>query len=701
MAEAAFFQRPEILEYIGLPNVAEYLGDDILSKISEQCRQGFEEDEQSMQDWLLAVDEGMKLAKQIYEKKTDPWDGASSIKLPMISIATLQFASGAYSEIVRSGQVVKAHMPGFTPIAEAVNSANEQAAMQAGGADMYDRAQRVVKYMNWQLMEEMEEWEPEMDKLLHILPVVGCVHKKTMFNPILGRSETTLVDPHSFIVNQDAPSLDRAPMKSELLPTMSENDLVERIRAGLFLDIDYAEGDDSDSRKEYDFVECHTFYDIDGDGYAEPYVVTLERGSWKVARVVARYEARDVILVERTGEIARIEPVEHYSKYEFIPDFEGGYWSLGWAHLLAPTTAAANSLTNQLIDAGSLANIQGGFFGQNVKLQEGGEIRLKQGQWKRVKATGMKLADSFFPVPVREPSDVLFQLLGFITEMGRELASVTDTMVGEVQPNTPATTVLEMVEQGQKVFSSIHKRIYRAIRGELKKLYRLNYIYADPRQYQMLLNVGADPRMDFNEDDLDVLPTANPELSSKQQRRAQAQALLPLIYTPAGTPTPGIDAMAVMKFFIEQLGVENPEQFMPPPDPAAQEEAQEAKEADRILRDESVKQSMATTKKIEVDIQRGRAEVVKIGEETAIKRYEANVKGRTALINAEELAAKEEKTRSEADRNEADIELKRAQAKHYEADARLKEAEAEATKVEASEAYQKAVDIVSASESEE
>lgn len=573
MAEAYDEQRPaeQLLELLDQDNVAEGLSDYKLGSIGSRCKEEYEEDEASMSEWRAQVDEGMKLAKQIRERKDDPWPNAANVKIPMISTATLRFAAEAYGELIRGGEVVKVSHPGLTPL---MNAADEASAVEQATPDqqqLYERGLRIKTYMNYQLLEEMEEWEPELDKLCHILPIVGCLHKKTWFNPLLGQNDSRLCLPDNLTIHMDAKDIDRAPRISECME-FSGNEVWERRKMGVWRDIKYSEDDDKGATtdKVYSFIEQHRWLDLDDDGYEEPYVVTFEKDSGKVARIAARFTENDILLNPQTYDVIKIKAIQHYTKYGFIPNFDGGYWDIGWGHMLGPLNETANTLVNQLLDAGTLANSQGGFISTNVRLKEGGTLKFKMNEWKRVQASGQRLADSVFPFPVREPSNVLFLLLGTVIEWGEKLASVTDVMTGE-QPgqNVPATTVLALIEQGKKVFSSIHKRIYRSLTKELRKLYRLNQIYADPRHYVVILNRPGDPRMDFNEDDMDVLPTANPELSSRFQRLAQAESLLQV------QDRPGVDPVAITRQYVEALGIENPEQIVPPPNPEQQAKGQE------------------------------------------------------------------------------------------------------------------------------
>jgi len=611
----------QLASWIGHPNIATDLDDATLAAIGERCRHGFQEDELSMEDWSKAAVRGMKLAKQVYEAKNTPWAGAASVKLPLISTATLHFGATAYAELIKPGDVVQSHLPGLSPLAEAIKAETpEEAAAIAGqmGAMMQARAKRVERYMNWQLMDEIPDWEADMDRLLHMLPVIGCIHKKTLFDATEGRPDITLCDPKAIVINQGTRSLEKARRVSERLPLMSENDLVERTRAGIFIERTYQPLEDTQDGKLYEFIEMHRWYDLDGDGYEEPYIVTVESKTWKVARIVARYEIEG-LYVDESGQIARIEPVQHYTKYEFFPDLEGGYWSMGWAHFLEPLTASANGIVNQLMDAGTLSNVRPGFMSQTVKLQEGGVIQFKVGEYKRVKAPAGRLADAFYHPPIMEPSQVLFALLGFISDSARELSAVTDVGMGDIPPNTPAATVLSMIEQGQKVFSGIHKRIYRAMRSEFVKLYKLNAVYTDPQQYQTLLNQPADPRQDFNSQDMDVMPTASPELSSRHQRRAQAEAMRYAAYGPAGMPVPGVDEKAVAMYAFEQITPDF-QRFFPEPSADEIEKQNVRMQAEDLMMQESVKQTMSATKKAETDIQETRANIMEKAASIELKK---------------------------------------------------------------------------------
>jgi chaperonin GroES len=334
-------------------------------------------------------------------------------------------------------------------------------------------------------------------------------------------------------------------------------------------------GDDEAKAQEL-FLEQHCYADLDGDGYEEPYIVTVHKDSGKVARVIVRYDATGIKL-DKNGRVVRIEPIMYFTKYSFIPAPNGKFHDLGFSQLLGPLNETINTLVNQLLDSGTLANLQGGFVGRGIKWQ-GGAMRFIPGEWKSVDVTGGILKDNIVPMPTREPSGVLFQLLGSLTEMSDKLASVSDAMSGEMpSQNTPATTVLAMIEQGLKVFTSIYKRVFRSLKSEYKKLYRLNGLHlAEQEYYRVLDSQSAVFKQDYNGSDLDIIPCADPTISSEAQKLARAQALF---QTMQVNPSPSGRA-EILKRYYEALDVPELDKVLPakeiqqittappPPDPA-------------------------------------------------------------------------------------------------------------------------------------
>ena len=516
---------------INARNIAEDMDEIILESIGRKCMYGYNRDCESRIEWEKQTEEGLKIARQITEQKNYPFAGASNVKYPLIATAAIQFASRAYPQIIQGENVVKAMCVGeLTPEKEA-------------------RALRVGMHMSYQLMEQMEEWESDTDQLLTSLPVVGMYFRKTYFDPLWGRNMSISVSPLDLVINQQSKSMVTARRLSERI-MMHRNDVIEREQSGIFREgsIECMETEDDEDSPEL-FIEQHGWLDLDEDGYQEPYIITIHAESEQVVRIVARYD-EDGIKINSKGKIVRIEPVHYFTDYGFLPDPSGGFYKLGFAHLLGPINESISTCINQLLDAGHLANVQGGFLGNGVRIP-GGTLRIKPGQFQPVDVTGGTLRDNIFPFPFKEPSQVLFNLLGLLTEAGMKLAAVSETMTGEMPgQNTPATTVLAMIEQGLKVFTSIYKRVFRSLKSEYKKLYRLNRLYMDETEYINILDTNqAIFREDYDLKDLNVVPVADPTISSEAQRLARAQALL---NTMQFNPTVG-GKVAILQYYYDAI----------------------------------------------------------------------------------------------------------------------------------------------------
>lgn len=503
-------------------NLIGKLDDAVVQSLGKQVVSGYEIDEDSRYDWRKKVEDGIKIAKQVAEKKTFPWNGAANVKFPLIASASIQFAARAYPQIVNGTDIVKAEVMGQDPTGQ------KEA-----------RAKRVSQHMSWQCLEQMPEWEPDMDQLLHGLPVMGTYFKKTFFDPLYQRPRSIALTPLEVVVNmKHKGTLDTCRRITQEL-WLYKNNVIERENAGL-----YEKGssdammNQQDEIKEQElFLEQHCWYDCDGDGYEEPYIVTVNRDSGFVCRVVANYDETTVHL-DGNDKIMAIRPIEYFTKYTFIPSPDGDFYDIGFSQLLGPINEAMSTLINQLLDAGSLANSGGGFISKGLRWN-GGRLTFELGEWKPVDVVGTSLKDSILPLPVQQPSSVLFQLLGLLNDTGNKLAAVSDMMSGESpSQNTPATTVLALIEQGLKVFTAIYKRVFRSMKQEFKKLYRLNSLYMNEEEYFRVLDAkNVAFRSDYGMEDLDVVPVADPSMASEAQRLARANALmqtLPVNPSPMG-----------------------------------------------------------------------------------------------------------------------------------------------------------------------
>lgn len=558
-----------LLKLIESTNIAKKLKKEKLEELAAFVSDGFETDLRSREDWEKCLDEWTDLALQTKEEKTSPWVGASNVKYPLLSTASMQFNARAYPSLVpATGAIVKCEVIGRDP----------------QGLKL-EQAKRVGDFMSYQLLHEMDGWEEDMDKLLIMLPIVGTLFKKTYFDSVCGHNVSELIMPKDVVVNMWARNLEQAERISQVI-RLNKRQVKERQMSGLWLK-DVTLGDPQpvvaempkqeivrDSTLPYEFIEQHTFYDLDGDDYAEPYIITFERNSKQIVRITARFD-EDGIKLDDEGNLQQIIPTQYYTKFSFIPNPNGGFYDIGFGLLLTPINESVNTIINQLLDAGTLNNLQGGFLGKGLKLKMG-ESQWKPGEWKSVQNTADDLRKQIVPLPSKEPSKVLFELLGTLITSGKELASVAEIFVGKMPgQNTPATTTMATIEQGMKVFTAVYKRIYRSLQSEYKKLFKLNKIYLNPEKYVNILDTQVMPG-DFDDETYDVCPTADPSSPTQTEKLMKAQALLEMlpigILDPVEVVRRVLDAQEqpnAEKLFNQQI--QQTGQFEPPPDPKLME----------------------------------------------------------------------------------------------------------------------------------
>jgi chaperonin GroES len=493
--------------------------------------------------------------------------------------AAIQFNARAYPAIVSGRDVVKGCVFGDddgTPVIQ-MTPAGPQPVMEntpTGPQPKWQippnfkhaRAERVGEHMSWQLLDEQPEWQDDTDKLLIILPIVGCAFRKSFFEPQLGRNMSLLVTAQNLVINYWAKSMELAPRISEIIK-LYPVEIEENKRAGTYVDQDYRsdEGfDDDDAPVE--FIEQHRTLDLDEDGYPEPYIVTVHKASNKVARIIARYDADGVHFNTRTRKVRRIDPVPYYTKYDFLPNPEGGIYGAGFGQLLKPINESVNTTLNMMMDAGHRQVVGGGFIGRGLSMH-GGAVKFKMGEYRTINATGSAIRDAIVHLESPGPNAVLFQLLGLLIDAGREVAGVKDVLTGENQSaNMPATTTLAMIEQGLKVFSGIYKRFYRSLKSEFDKLHRLNRLYLDE---QVSYRVSNQQRWVTREDyakGSGVEPISDPTQVSEQQKLGRAAVLWQL------KDDPFIDQLELRRRYLDASAVPDPEKLLtvpppPPPDP--------------------------------------------------------------------------------------------------------------------------------------
>jgi chaperonin GroES len=559
-----------INELVYEPNIANLLSKEDLETIGVQVVRDFDNDLLSRSSWEKRTEASLKLALQVAENKNFPWANASNVKFPLITIAALQYHARSYPVLIDSDLPVKCRVVG-----------EDKDGLRAL------RASRVEQHMSYQLLEEDEDWESEMDKVLITQPIIGCAFKKSYYDPIRKHNVSENVLAKDLVVNYWTKSLETASRVTHILQ-MTKNEIYERTARGLWLE-DVSEGrpqqyssvamgnglqtlqdkaqglqppEPNDSSTPIEMLEQHCHIDFDGDGYAEPYIVYVRRDNKKVARIVARYTTKDIELNE-SGVVLSIKAEQYFTKYPFIPSPDGGFYDLGFGVLLGPLNESINTIINQLVDAGTMANTAGGFLSRGIKLR-GGNYTFNPMEWKHVDTTGDDLRKGIVPLPVREPSQVMFTLLNLLINYGERIGGSVDILSGQNPgQNTPAETTRTMAEQGMKIFNGIFKRTHRSLKQEFRKLYRLNQIFVSENTPYVSDSNGSGIVLatDYEGPVTDVMPTSDPSITSDAQRISQASAIASRV-----AATPGLYNRYEAEYaFLKALKVTNIDKLLPDP----------------------------------------------------------------------------------------------------------------------------------------
>lgn len=566
---------------IASPNLCDRFGEKDLKAIGNWTFDGYTADKLSRFKWERRTESAMDLAMQLQKDKSFPWPNCSNIAFPLVTIGAMQFHARAYPTIISGTDIVKMRVIGGDP------SGLETA-----------RAARVSTHMSYQVLEQDQPWEEQHDRLLLILGIVGCVFVKTYYSHELRHNVSELVMARDFVLNYWAKSTEDCPRKTHVIP-LSRNDIRERVLSEVFQDVlqapwyqqpvqpqqttqqlrsDTRKGSQppfqADETTPFNCLEQHVLVDLDGDGYAEPYIITVEETSKTVLRIVSRVaNEQDITRVPRgprKNEIVSIRTEENFTKYGFIPAPDGGIYDIGFGVLLGPLNESTNSIINQLVDAGTLANTSGGFLARGAKIR-GGVYNFAPFSWNRVDSSGDDLRKSIFPLPVREPSNVLFQLLGFIVEYTNRISGATDAMTGaNPGQNTPAQTQQSMIEMGMKIYNAIFKRVWRSMKEEFKKLYILNGHWLDE---QVQFGEGDDrvTKQDYLGDPNRVVPDADPNITSEGQALQQAMMLKQMAASAPGYNRDEVERRALKAMKIDAIdsvfpGSDSPKATPPTPD---------------------------------------------------------------------------------------------------------------------------------------
>lgn len=579
----SFFERDREF-FIPLPNITHLIDDETLDKVGQAVVDGFDVDLSSMSDWSDLVETGQQLVKQEKDSRSTHWDGQSNFKSPTLMNAALKFSDRAATELLRQRDIVKTAVIGEDPTGEKAK-----------------RADRVAILQNYQVNVDMPEWREEHEKMIYDLPYTGTVFKKTFFDARLGRNDSSLITFPNFVVNQSTTSISRLRRFSEVFD-LSENEIKERQEQGIWRNVSTTvvkkdkdtglstEGSTNVPEQAEDdnfsqFIEQQGFFDLDGDGYQEPYTFTVHRNSAKVMRIVPRFEPDQVLVKDEVNrraaklsdvfdipnvnrEVVRITPDTNITKYGFIRDPQGDFLDVGFYQLLGALTQSINSVTNQLVDAGTLANLGAntGWLAKGFR-KKMGNAPFKPGQMTQTNLSATDLHQGIREMQTREPSPTLFQLMKEMVASSQELSASTD-LAGALGTNAAATTTLALVQEKQVSSGAIIQRLHRSMTSEFKKLFVLNAKFLDPEEYQDIVD---DPQADFNADfnlkDMDIIPVANPEVSSKIQRIQLAEVEMSRIFEIAQT---GGNPKPVVENFLRMIGTSNVDEIYPEQDPQQQ-----------------------------------------------------------------------------------------------------------------------------------
>jgi len=537
-------------------NLAELLDERDLMDISSELIDYYEDDKTSRDEWEDAYRSGLDLLGVKYEDREEPFRGSSGVTHPVIAEAVTQFQAQAYKELLpASGPVRTLILGAITPEIEA-------------------QSQRVSDFMNYQITNVMEEFDPEMDRLLFYLPLAGSAFKKTYFDDILDRAVSRFVAADDLVVPYNATDLYSASRITHVT-RMSENSVRKFQAAGFYRDIELQPYEIEDELREKErnlmgisktsdsddctLLEMHIDLDLEGfehknpldgemTGIKLPYIVTLDEGSSKILSIRRNWAENDEYY----------KKIQYFTHYKFLPGL--GFYGFGLLHMIGGLGRSATSILRQLIDAGTLANLPAGFKARGIRIRDADEP-LSPGEFRDIDVPGGALRDSILPLPYKEPSQTLMQLLGFVVDAGRRFAAIADLQVGDGNQGAAVGTTVALLERGSKVMSAIHKRMHYAQKQEFKMLARI-FSESLPPTYPYNVH-GADASIkqaDFD-DRIDVIPVSDPNIFSMSQRLALAQTQLELAQT-----NPQMHNMyEAYKRIYEAIGVQNIEAVLPPP----------------------------------------------------------------------------------------------------------------------------------------
>jgi len=542
-------------------NLADILPTDILDPVGIKLSGDYMDYKMSRKDWEQAYITGIDLLGFKYVQRTEPFQGASGATHPVLAEAVTQFQAQAYKELLPSDGPVRTQI---------IGASNPQRQLQA---------ERVKDFMNYQLLDQMKEYEPEFDSMLFHLPLAGSTFKKVYYDELLGRAVSKFVPADDLVVPYTASSLEDAEAIIHIVK-MSENDLRKQQVIGFYSDIELAppsygpddrlkdaerklEGTTKTTREQnmYTLLECHVNLDLEGfedlhpetgepSGVKLPYIVTIEHGSQKVLSIRRNFAPNDPLK----------KKIQYFVHFKFLPGL--GFYGFGLIHMIGGLSRTATAALRQLLDAGTLSNLPAGFKQRGVRVRDDAQP-IQPGEWRDVDAPGGNLRDSFFNLPYKEPSQTLLQLMGIVVAAGQRFAAIADMQVGEGNQQAAVGTTIALLERGSRVMSAIHKRLYASMKEEFKLLAKVFATFLPPEYPYDVVGAAKNVKQQDFDDRIDVLPVADPNIFSMSQRITMAQTELQLAMS---NPQMHNLYVAYRKMY-EAIGVKNIDQVLPPPPP--------------------------------------------------------------------------------------------------------------------------------------
>ena len=538
-------------------NLSEFLDESILVEIGSELEGQYKDYRSSRQDWETTYTNGLELLGFKYERRTEPFRNASGVTHPVLAESVTQFQSQAYKELLPADGPVR------TQIVGKIDSQKEQ------------QSERVRDFMNYQIMSVMKEYEPEFDQMLFYLPLAGSTFKKVYYDAILGRAVSKFIPAEDLIVPYSATSLEDAEAVIHVIK-ISENDLRKQQVNGFYKDVELGEpplkeNEIKSKQRElegirvekqddiYTLLECHVNLDLEGfedkdpqtgepTGIKLPYVVTIEESSREVLSIRRNYKSDDP-LKNKTN---------YFVHFKFLPGL--GFYGFGLIHMIGGLSRTATQALRQLLDAGTLSNLPSGFKMRGIRVRDDAQP-IQPGEFRDVDAPGGNLRDAFMPLPFKEPSATLLQLMGIVVQAGQRFASIADMQVGDGNQQAAVGTTMALLERGSRVMSAIHKRLYASLKNEFELLAKVFATYLPPNYpYDVVGGTREIKSADFD-DKIDILPVADPNIFSQTQRINLAQTEMQLAMS-----NPQMHNLyQVYRTMYEAIGVKNIDLILPPP----------------------------------------------------------------------------------------------------------------------------------------